>query len=158
MIHMLLLDMVHTVPGFHTLWPPVTFPTVCASVWPLSPLSDHSDNCLITDFPPSDNFLCTPSSLVPIFWIPLCPSTYFVIDGDIFDKCLRLLWLVEQRKMVFCHWLTKFIWNTIKFKLIKALLRFLWGQNAHTEWGITVSYKGKTDPLHVTKAYGWMEV
>jgi hypothetical protein len=75
-----------------------TLTTACPSALLLSLLSDNFAICVITDLPALVHFLCTPSPLVSKFWIRLCSATYLVIQGDVIDKCLRLLWVVGQRK------------------------------------------------------------
>ena len=92
---------------------PFTLNTVCPSIRPLSLLYDHSDPHLITDLPPSDNFFCTPSPLVSKFSIPLCPSTYLVIHGEIFDKYLQPLygWALKGLPSLLDQILVNIIYN-----------------------------------------------
>lgn len=46
-----------------------TVATVCPSVWPMSPLPDHSHKCSIKDSPSLGHFLSTTSSLVSVLWV-----------------------------------------------------------------------------------------
>lgn len=46
-------------------------------------LSDHNDSCLISALPSLDLSFCTTFPLVSKFCVPLCPSNYFVVQGDV---------------------------------------------------------------------------